>query len=505
MSEQTSNRGRKQGPSTRGRGRSSRGRGFFGTRKQEAARIEKEEQLQKEEEIIKEAEVLKQQPEHPKKQQLIQAGKSFFHQFISGLKKTTKNNVEVEFDEECVDRISVPYINRVKLDCQNNRNIDKGLQPVMSHFYEGYIQLAAGIKLMISASDNDHTKFRKFNDLKILKMRLPLKLTEAIDQIGKTDLGNEDILRVENQNMMAIRMMLKACATIFKHQQFNDYNVTVPANSWAAFYEKKNWRNCYTLDTNGVEYVRNQSRKMVSTYIDANYKYDGGITIRMPTFDFNELSSEALQEWAVSVGDIGKWKLVHKIVDKKKPNQLKDDDVTLRLQGSVLGCFITRNWLDNREKKLGEIEVKLKNTMFENLKVRDVLEACGFFCIEDILDYDRLIELVCYIQQLYSEKYGKHFENILNVREIQFKEFGTSAQIVLSEQTKEVKHHENGPYNEIRSDYIPSLYRQIDIPAAGFGLIYNYSKSVRIDQSYSINYNGNPVNTRDEFSRNDFK
>jgi len=179
-----------------------RGRGFFpgGARAKSAAR-KKAEQLAKDELIVEQAKTMDPNPEAKTKATLIAKGQQFFTKFVDGFRKPERANVKADFDETSIDRIATPYINRLSANLQNTKSIDINLKSDLPAFYLGYIYMATGIKLMVSNTENKKSLFRGYNDLNHMQLRLPLKLTQMIDQLGKTDLDNNNVFRIKKIKM----------------------------------------------------------------------------------------------------------------------------------------------------------------------------------------------------------------------------------------------------------------------------------------------------------------
>jgi len=484
-------------PSVPARGR---GVGYFrgGPRAKSAGRKAKESKA-KEAEIKQQAAAMNPNPAPKLKQHFIDAGKSFFNKFVDGFRKPERANVIGTFDDTSIDRMATPYVNRLANNLQNSKAIDINLKADLPAYYQGYIYMATGLKLMLSNTDNKKTQFRGYNDLNRLQLRLPLKLTQQIDQLGKTDLDNNNVFRLRTQNALAIKMMLKACALIFQHKTFNNGNVGGTTQDWKKFWTDESYNRVYSLDQNGVDFIQAECRNLAKAYLDQNWTRAESDTVtwiaRLPYVNLTDGDPDDLQRWCQMQHEWTKWQFLDK----------DDNDIRNKLVASLIGCFVNKNWIKNRDKPLQEIDKRFKNTIFALFKPNEVFQDINIFCLEDIMTYEDMIDNVTYIQQLYTERYNSIIERSFDLRDIKFKEYGTAAQMVMSNNQYVTKANEIGTYLELKGDYEPHLYDKIDENLAGYGLINCYMKDIEYNKDWVINYSGRINDIRDQFIKSDFR
>jgi len=298
---------------------------------------------------------------------------------------------------------------------------------------------------------------------------------------------------------MATKMMLKACSIIFQHKTFNNGNVNGTVEDWKNFWTKEFYTRVYTLDQNGVEYIKSECRTLAKSYLDRNWQRkknnEEPWICRLPYVNIIDGEVEDLHQWCQIQHKWQRWLF-----------EESGTDITNKLVASLIGCFVNKNWLKNRDKPLEEIDTRFKNTIFGKYQPNEVFKDIELFCVEDIMTYQDMIDNVTYIQQMYSERYDPIIARSFELRDIKFKETGTAAQMVLC-QTKDYKLEANelGTYQELRGDYEPHLYDRVDNNIAGYGLMTCYMKNIEFNKDWVINYSGKIKDIRDQFVKSDFR
>jgi hypothetical protein len=293
--------------------------------------------------------------------------------------------------------------------------------------------------------------------------------------------------------------MLKACALIFQHKTFNNGNVGGTTTDWKKFWKDGSYNRVYSLDQNGVDFIQAECRNLAKKYLDQNWTRKESQTlewtVRLPYVNIIDGDPDDLQRWCKMQYEWNRWQFID---DKNK-------DIRNKVVASLIGCFVNKNWIKHRTKTLQEIDDRFEDTIFALFKPDEVFQDIDLFCLEDIMSYDDMIDNITYIQQLYSERYNAIIERSFDLRDIKFKEYGTAAQMVLSNGQFTTKANEIGTYRELRNDYEPHLFDKIDENLAGYGLINCYMKDIEYNKDWVINYSGRINDIRDQFIKTDFK
>lgn len=225
-------RGRTNNPSVN-RGRSSsRGRGFRGRGKTGFfSQATQDEEAQKLENTKKNVDNLNQyvdnlkfQRSQPSQQstvavatakvnKTIEVGKEFISKFFKGFSQPERGNIKVTIDSTLPGRLTNPYVDKIKsfTELKYQQQPDDKFKKYFNQFH-GITEIGIAIKLQKSSTEFQKNLNFKLSSVRNLDLPLPKKLNVLINQLGKTDLPNDNRIRLKQQHLLVKRFMLRGSA-----------------------------------------------------------------------------------------------------------------------------------------------------------------------------------------------------------------------------------------------------------------------------------------------------
>jgi len=123
----------------------------------------------------------------------IDKGKKFISNFFQGFSSEKRSNIQVTMDNSFPTRIAQPYSDAIEEFIYSEDNLEPTDERGLGYFskFNGIAHIATATKLNKAAPLNEKTANSTISALNS-EIRLPVKMGTLIDQVGKTDLPNDN-------------------------------------------------------------------------------------------------------------------------------------------------------------------------------------------------------------------------------------------------------------------------------------------------------------------------
>jgi hypothetical protein len=507
--------------SNRGRGTSSsrarsssrggfRGRGKLGffkqaTQDEEAAKLQKTKDdvidLQK---FVENKKIERSQPgqQHTIQKQTekinktIEAGKDFISKFFRGFTQPERGNIKVTIDSELPGRMTDPYVDKIKsfTELKFQHQPDEKFKKHFQQF-QGITEIAIAIKLYKSSTEYQKNLNFKYSSVRNLEIPMPKKMNVLINQLGKTDLPNDNRIRLKNQHLLVKRFLLRGSAW-FLQEGINPYlnNNNTSGTIIQNLEQPKYFDKCLDISIASVELLKQIGKDFFKSESQRDYDFsidDKTYRFRLPSFEFKDENTPD--------------EIIEYFNNPIFTDFTFDDEVIYKLVGSLLFQIADYNWLKNRDKKIKQLNSAFEQTILKDFKFVDILEFAEISFINQFIDEDTLDDVVNDVISKWKTASATNFNQMFNMEEVRFSDYGSDSQLV---EIKDFKYKSNEiGYNH--SKIINRSRVQTALKTSEHGAILGLSlaiaKKVEFSSKFEINYDSKNDQILREFVKTDFK
>jgi len=504
----STNRGR---ASSKSRGNQSfRGRGRTGFFKQQT----KDEEQQKLDEVTADVKDLKQYAQHRKEQSSlntpanqrlkekintkIEEGKNFVNKFFQGFIQPERGNIKVELEPHVTTRLAYPYLQRIKVYGEQTFQLEKDEHKPRQLFekFKGMVNLAVAVKLYKSSTEADKLLNHRFSSVRNVDIPMPKKLNVLINQIGKTDLMNDNRIRIVQQHLNVKRYLLRGSLWYLgsdMDQYLNNKNTCktlLPIIENEQFFERiidESMGSVKNIKRMGKEFFLKCAEEDRTFTID-----NKDFVFRLPKFHFTEENSvEDIREYLNNaVFSSFTW----------------DHDVVGKILASLVLQIVKYPWLKKRNKKLKTLEPEFDGTVIADYTFQDVLDYSDISFLNQYIDEDVLDDVVNDIFNNWKTAQLQHFNRIFEMDEFKFSDFGTDAQLIELQQFdyNDRDEYENRTWKLKDRQPVNTILKTSETGAV-LGLSVAFSKNVKFSSKFLVQHDSKNSLILREFIKSDFR
>jgi len=504
---QSSNRGRS---SSRGSGLRGRGAlGFFSkqTQDEEADKLQKVradvEDLNK---FIENKKIQRSQPsqqhtiakENAKVSKTIEAGKEFVSKFFRGFAQPERGNIKITMDSTMPGRMVAPYTDKIKsyTELKYQQEPDQKFKKYFNQF-KGITEIGIAIKLQKSATEFQRNLNFKFSSIRNLDLPLPKKMNVLINQLGKTDLPNDNRIRLKHQHLLVKRFMLRGSA-IFLQKEINQYlNNELTAEEVIKYFEIPELFDKVLDNTLGsVSLLKTIGKKYFEDTTNQNFDFtlkNKIYTLRLPTFEFNE-------EKGITAPDIIEYFKNDLFIDFKF-----DQDDIYKIVASLIFQVATFSWLKNRHKKIKELDKSFENTFVAEYTFESILNYAKIGFMDHFIDDDVLDDVVNDVISKWKTGSLTIFNQMFNMEEVRFSDYGSDSQLIEIKEFQKKQNELEIPWRKIVNRSKAQTTLKTSEHGAILGLTLAIAKKVEFSSKFEVNFDSKNDQILQEFIKSDFK
>jgi len=446
-------------------------------------------------------------PSGPKKDKFIDTGKKIISKFFKGYSSVERANVTAEFDSDVSGRLVEGYYDSISeyVHIQDPSDIEDHIDSMVNEL-AGAVDLGIALKAANSAPDDEKKALGNLFCLKEPKLPLPQKLAVAVDSIGKTDLGNENRFRLNQQNLVSKRHLVRSFLGILKRNVIEDYLVDSSIFDYdslhGSLFNSKLFHRCIDNSSRSLDRVHKLGRELV------NIEKDKDIFVVTKDDDQNDRTSA--------------FRLPNLVIDDDSDvtdilnywnNQIFEEfkiEYPLKFVAATFIAVAKPKWLRESNKPLNEIEISLRDQPFAKHSFKDLMTECNIWNINDYFTDHSINELGNEAIHVWNTSKCKKFQKFLTLTEVSFSAFGSPAQLVQVEANDSDKPKlKNEKFDKFFSRFKGK--RQASTPLvvneyeASLGISLGFTSDIRIDPTFTIEFDSYNENIFHQFIKSDFK
>jgi hypothetical protein len=324
---------------------------------------------------------------------------------------------------------------------------------------------------------------------------MPKKMNVLINQLGKTDLPNDNRIRLKNQHLLVKRFLLRGSAW-FLQEGINPYlnNNNTSGTIIQNLEQPKYFDKCLDISIASVELLKQIGKDFFKSESQRDYDFsidDKTYRFRLPSFEFKDENTPD--------------EIIEYFNNPIFTDFTFDDEVIYKLVGSLLFQIADYNWLKNRDKKIKQLNSAFEQTILKDFKFVDILEFAEISFINQFIDEDTLDDVVNDVISKWKTASATNFNQMFNMEEVRFSDYGSDSQLV---EIKDFKYKSNEiGYNH--SKIINRSRVQTALKTSEHGAILGLSlaiaKKVEFSSKFEINYDSKNDQILREFVKTDFK
>jgi hypothetical protein len=503
-------------PSNRGRspsrGRGFRGRGLTGffsqeTQKEEADKLDNTrkdvEDLNKYVDTLK---VTRSQPSqqstisksNEKVNKTIDAGKEFISKFFKGFSQPDRGNIKVTLDSKLPSRMIDPYISKIKsfTELKYQNEPDAKFRKYFLQF-KGITEIGIAIKLHKSSTEFQKNLNFKLSSIRNLDLPLPKKLNVLINQLGKTDLPNDNRIRLKQQHLLVKRFMLRGSAIFLQKdidqylENNNTFKSVIDILDNPLYFDR-----CLDNSLGSLSLLKSIGKEFFLQMSDHNFEFqlaEKEYKLRLPSFPFND-------EEGITVEDIIKYFNNPLFTDFEF-----SQEAIFRLIASLVFQVTKFSWIKNRDKTISELEPKFADTVIKDYVFQDILDYADISFIDQYIQEDVLDDVVNEVIKIWKTGSLTIFSQMFNMEEVRFSEYGSDSQLIEIKEFRKVDNELDIPTFKIKNRCKSESTLKTSEHGAILGTILAISKKVEFSSKFEINYDSKNDQILQEFVKSDFK
>jgi len=450
----------------------------------------------------------------------IEAGKIFVSKFFKGFQQEKRGNIQVTLDDTLPERVSEVYYDRItemlsELHSQQQpqaqtRLIRRGIK----RFAAG-ITLATAIKLYKSSTELEKTANFNLNVLHRAKINIPEKLAVIINQLGKTDLKDDNRIRIENQHMATKRMCIKAICRHYNSADlapFLDEMQHTNGLAVAHLYNNvfgANFNRMIDNSLKSLSLLRQISKEYFESKQDINFRLnvfsttrannvlsvDTAFDIKLPHFDFKDADRDRVVQY-----------LANPIfnITAQRHFDWTDHNAVVNVICALTCQIATTAWIRRPATTLGVLDNGFVGTPLENITFLHVMNSIGIWNINNFISDSDINELLGDMLHNWNSTSSLVYGRVLKMKEMEFSEFGTDSQMVeiSDESISDTQYMQVNRY-QLKKKPKAEVSLKISETGATFGLMSKFITGLKMKSDFVINHDSNNRNILREFLKTD--
>jgi len=506
MESSDSSRGRGSGGSGY-RGRSSSARRGWGSRfsasRRSDARDRKEtenQNVEKNNDRAEKAKDLKTSIANERIDNVKEQGKKFINKIFGGFSTEDRGNIKVDIDDHFPTRISDVYSDSIEQHVYDEYSEEADADVAKNVFgqFNGMMHIATGIKLHKAAPILDRSYNKRITSINDPVVRLPERAATLIDQVGKTDIGNDNRIRIRNQNLAVKRQLVRGSLLYLNVKLKNFMSNFDKFDEFAqVVMNDKISVNMVDNSAHTLNKLKDIGKRMFIELSSKSYKFrisSSTYEFRIPEFEFKEENS---------LEDVVKYISNSIFTDFKFDGQNLD-----KIIGLLLLQVAPMYWIKNGDKKMKELDsTNFGSGLVSGVKFNDILNTAGIWNMNSYLSDDELDEIVGYILNDWNTARSVKLAKVIKMKEFRFGDFGSDAQMVEIDKVKYDKQTNQFGFN--RRGFLGKQQSKVKIKISEMGSIYGlmarYTNNVEIKHGFDINFDGTNKNILREYLYGDFE
>jgi hypothetical protein len=428
----------------------------------------------------------------------VDKGKKFISTFFNGFTSEKRSNIQVTLDNSFPTRIATPYADSIEEFVYSEHKLDPDDTKSKRYFKQliGISHVATATKLHRSSPVNEKTANSTISALNS-EIRLPNKMGTLIDQVGKTDLPNDNRIRIDGQHLAAKQHLIRGMYFYYgkKLKDFINDNVDINYGFIEEIVKDMDKLKCLVDNKPiSVDYLKVYGRRRFEEVSKQNFSFtinDSTYEFRIPNFDFDrDLSPNDIKEYlSNSVFFDFHW-------TGKELN---------KMLGSLVLQVAKPSWLRNSGKKMKQLDGAFENTAIEDLTFATIMMAANIYNINWIFSDDDINNITIDLINHWNSSLAPKFSKILNMTDFKFSEFGTDSQLVhLEEEPTKKKNQFNVTQFRFTGKNKATTMLKTTEHGAIMGIMGGFTSLVEIENNININFNSNNDNILKEYVRSDF-
>lgn len=443
-----------------------------------------------------------------KKTSLVSKGQQWFNKFFGGIKRRERGNMQLEFNSDLDLQIYDVYKFRLS-NLAFSKNYYEPFHVAFSDdFFRIYLNMIIGMKLLKSNTDTGKVLMKEFQPLVHLDIKVPKNLAALINGIGKTDIPGENVVRIVGQNSIIKGCFFKASVLTAIRDEKRFYNNMIfqqkytfdELNHWVMenLYQDKILR-VYSEDKAGLDLLHSYGTQAIDfiNKFDLNVGSDDEpVYIRVPYLNSKELDNlDAILEWEQKIR-----KLFTTI-------KFTGTQYMKTLGYALIGWFPLR-FIKQRTKKLSELDVIFKNTIFKDVTTEQILTDQNWTCITDFMSEDELYHNIVTVADYYKSSIEDIYDDIFNMVKYEPTEFGNGSQIcIINDHRKGNISFDTKSFQFLQADNkVPAnVHARITDEEAVLGSIFDFNLGIRVENGFEVRTIGSAKEIRLAYLGHDFK
>lgn len=523
-SEQQPTRGRGTGTRGRSRSRTNRGGRNYGSKTVQAEAAGETKRV----ESILEANAKRSQqappPNTTKVAEYVEQGKTFVTKFFKGFQQEKRGNIEITIDDNLPERIAEPYYDRLQQHVSENTSMiglgeptkTRKIRRLIKRFTAG-LTLATAIKLYKSSTELEKTANFNLNVLHHSKIHIPERSAVIINQLGKTDLKDDNRIRILNQHMACKRMLVKSFCRFMSHRKADDYLTEAQANNLTVnhlynnVFDDNRFPNMIDNTLKSIQILKEKGKQFFLEQVKHNYVvYVNSVTraqnaalpqdiefsIRLPDFDFNDATEARVIRYLDNpLFEIG----------ANRNFDFEDHDVVVRVVCSLVFQIAKIGWVREPNRRMRNIDNRFANTFIAETTFLEVLNAAGIWNINNFITDSDLNEVLSMELHTWNSRDVHLFNQCIKFKEINFSDLGTDSQMVEingADIDSQSRFNDINRFN-IKKKPKSTVHLKISETGAIFGVMARFNRKVRITSDFTVNHDSNNRNLLREFLKAD--
>jgi hypothetical protein len=522
--EQPPVRGRGTGSRGRSRSRTNRGARNYGSRTVQAEAAGETKRV----ETILQANAQRSQQAPPpnanKVAEYIEQGKTFVTKFFKGFQQEKRGNIEITIDDNLPERIAEPYYDRLHQHVSENPSIigltdlprTRKVRRLIKRFTAG-LTLATAIKLYKSSTELEKTANFNLNVLHHSKIHIPERAAVIINQLGKTDLKDDNRIRIVNQHMACKRMLVKSFCRFMSTRKADEYITEALANNLTIQHLYRNvfddnvFPNMIDNTLKSLQILKEKGKQFFLEQVDRNYEVhvnsvsqaqvpnpavDVAFQIRLPNFNFDEVTEDRVINYLNNpLFETG----------RNRNFNFTDHNVVVRVVCSLVFQIAKIGWIRNPNRAMNVIDQRFGNTFIADATFLEVMNAARIWNINNFITDSDLNEVLSMELHSWNSRDVHLFNQCIKFKEINFSDLGTDSQMV---EISGADIDDQAQFSGVNRFHIKkkpksTVHLKISETGAIFGVMAKFNRKVRITSDFTVNHDSNNRNLLREFLKAD--
>jgi len=185
-----------------------------------------------------------------------------------------------------------------------------------------------------------------------------------------------------------------------------------------------------------------------------------------------------------------------------------DKDILTRMISGLVLAASKISWLRKPDKKMEELDQAFKGTWFEGKSFNEVMSFCGVWNLNYYISDNDLDDLALTVIQRWNTGKIKKFERILNIKEFEFTDHGTDAQLIQIDPkyfNKSTNNMFEMAYYKIKGKAVSTTPFKVSENNAILGVMAGFTHGLEFKSHWEVNHDSKNRSILYEFLKNDFK